>query len=163
KPAQNLIPMTIGASGIKIYTALEYATMFNTDLNVEYQLDTNFKWSGQLVYSYGQDYNKENLPFISPLRYSSSLHYRLNKFATEIAVQGNAVQTQYSPFYGEDRTPDYAVLNFASSYSLLIDKSRWNVKAGVDNVLDTYYTTFSDWNNIPRKGRNFFLHIGFAF
>ena len=163
KPAQNLIPMTIGASGIKIYTALEYATMFNTDLNVEYQLDTNFKWSGQLVYSYGQYYNKENLPFISPLRYSSSLHYRLNKFATEIAVQGNAVQTQYSPFYGEDRTPDYAVLNFASSYSLLIDKSRWNVKAGVDNVLDTYYSTFSDWNNIPRKGRNFFLHIGFAF
>jgi iron complex outermembrane receptor protein len=78
-------------------------------------------------------------------------------------VQGNAVQTQYSPFYGEDRTPDYAILNFASSYSFQIDKSKWNVKAGVENVLDAYYSTFSDWNNIPRKGRNFFLNISFGF
>ena len=162
KPADNLIPMTIGASGIKIYTALDYATIFNTDLNIEYQFDENFKWSGQLVYSYGQDYKKENLPFISPLRYSSSLHYSMNKFSSEIAVQGNAVQAQYSPFYGEDRTPSFAILNASTGYNFILNKSKCAVKAGVENILDTYYSTFSDWNNIPRKGRNFFLNVSFS-
>lgn len=163
KPDQTLIPMTIGASGVKIYTALDYATIFNTDLNVEYQFSTDFKWKGQLVYSYGKDVANKNLPFISPLSYFSSLNFKKEKFTSEIAVQGNATQTQFSPFYGEDRTPAYAILNFDSGYSFHWDKSKWNVKAGIENILDTYYSTFSDWNNIPRKGRNFFLNMEFRY
>jgi iron complex outermembrane receptor protein len=163
KPDPTLIPMTIGASGVKIYTALEYATVFNTDLNIEYQITANFKGKGQLVYNYGKDFEKRNLPFISPLRYSVSLNYKMNKFSAEIMVQGNAVQTQFSPFYGEDRTPDYAILNLASGYSFAIEKSKWNIRAGIENILDTNYSTFSDWNNIPRKGRNLFLNINFGY
>ncbi|MFV8347026.1 TonB-dependent receptor [Flavobacterium sp. ZB4P13] len=163
KPDPILIPMTIGASGVKIYTALEYAAIFNTDLNIEYQITANFKGKGQLVYNYGKDFEKRNLPFISPLRYSASLNYKVNKFSAEIMVQGNATQTQFSPFYGEDRTPDYAILNLASGYSFTIEKSKWNIRAGIENILDTYYSTFSDWNNIPRKGRNFFLNINFGY
>jgi iron complex outermembrane receptor protein len=163
KPDETLIPMTIGASGVKIYTALNYATIFNTDLNLEYQFSTDFKWKGQLVYNYGKDFEKRNLPFISPLRYSSSLNYKKGKFTSVIAVQGNATQTQYSPFYGEDRTPDYAILNFDSGYSFAFEKVKCNLKAGIENIFDTYYSTFSDWNNIPRKGRNFFLNVAFGF
>lgn len=163
KPDANLIPMTIGASGVKIYTALDYATIFNTDLNVEYQISDHFKTKGQLVYNYGKDFEDKNLPFISPLRYSASLNYKIDRFSSEIMVQGNATQTQYSPFYGEDRTSDYAILNLATSYLFAIDGSKLNVRAGIENILDTYYSTFSDWNNIPRKGRNFFLNVSFAY
>ncbi len=42
--------MTIGASGVKIYTALDYATIFNADLNLEYQFSADWRWKGQLVY-----------------------------------------------------------------------------------------------------------------
>jgi len=163
KPDTTLVPMTIGASGVKIYTALDFATIFNADLNLEYQFSTGFKWKGQLVYSYGKDFEKQNLPFISPLRYSSSLNYKKGKFTSEIAVQGNATQTQYSPFYGEDRTPAYAILNFDTGYSFAFEKVKCNVKAGIENIFDTYYSTFSDWNNIPRKGRDFFLNVAFNF
>ena len=163
KPDPTLLPMTIGASGVKIYTALEYATIFNADLNIEYQITANFKGKGQLVYNYGKDFEKRNLPFISPLRYSASLIYKVNKFSAEIMVQGNATQNQYSPYYGEDRTPDYAILNLASGYSFAIEKSKWNIRAGIENILNTYYSTFSDWNNIPRKGRNLFLNINFGY
>ena len=163
KPDPNLSTMTIGASGVKIYTALDFATIFNADLNLEYQFSTDFKWKGLLVYSYGKDFEKRNLPFISPLRYSSSLDFKIGKFASEIAVQGNATQTQFSPFYGEDRTPSYAILNFDTGYSFAFEKVNCNLKVGIENILDTYYSTFSDWNNIPRKGRNFFLNIAFAF
>ena len=163
KPDATLIPMTIGASGVKIYTALDYATIFNTDLNVEYQISDHFKTKGQLVYNYGKDFEDKNLPFISPLRYSASLNYKIDRFSSEIMVQGNATQTKYSPFYGEDRTSDYAILNLATSYLFAIDGSKLNVRAGIENILDTYYSTFSDWNNIPRKGRNFFLNVNFAY
>ena len=163
KPDATLIPMTIGASGVKIYTALNYATIFNTDLNVEYQISDHFKTKGQLVYNYGKDFEDKNLPFISPLRYSASLNYKIDRFSSEIMVQGNATQTQYSPFYGEDRTSDYAILNLATSYLFAIDGSKLNVRAGIENILDTYYSTFSDWNNISRKGRNFFLNVNFAY
>ena len=163
KPDATLIPMTIGASGVKIYTALDYATIFNTDLNVEYQISDHFKTKGQLVYNYGKDFEDKNLPFISPLRYSASLNYKIDRFSSEIMVQGNATQTQYSPFYGEDRTSDYAILNLATSYLFAIDGSKLNVRAGIENILDTYYSTFSDWNNISRKGRNFFLNVNFAY
>jgi iron complex outermembrane receptor protein len=163
KPDETLVPMTIGASGVKIYTALDYVTIFNADLNLEYQFSTNWRWKGQLVYSYGKDFEDKNLPFISPLRYFSSLDYRKGKFSSEIAVQGNATQTQFSPFYGEDRTPAYAILNFDAGYSFAFYKVKCNVKAGIENIFDTYYSTFSDWNNIPRKGRNFFLNVAFGF
>jgi len=163
KPDETLIPMTIGASGVKIYKVLDYATIFNADLNLQYQFSTDFRWKGQLVYSYGQDFEDINLPFISPLRYASSLNYRKGKFSSEIAVQGNATQTQFSPFYGEDRTPAYAILNFDAGYSFVFEKVKCNIKAGIENIFDTYYSTFSDWNNIPRKGRNLFLNVAFGF
>ncbi|TRX29376.1 TonB-dependent receptor [Flavobacterium franklandianum] len=163
KPEEILVPMTIGASGVKIYTALDYATIFNADLNLEYQFLEVLKWKGQLVYSYGKDFEDQNLPFISPLRYFSSLNYKKGKFTSEIAVQGNATQTQYSPFYGEDKTPDYAILNFDSGYSFAFEKVKCNVKIGIENIFDTYYSTFSDWNSIPRKGRNFFLNLAFNY
>jgi iron complex outermembrane receptor protein len=163
KPDASLIPMTIGASGVKIYTALDYATIFNVDLNLEYQFLTDLKWKGQLVYSYGKDYENRNLPFISPLRYFSSLDYRKRKFSTGINVVGNATQTQFSPYYGEDRTPDFAVLNLDAGYSLDFEKVKCNLKVGIENIFDSYYSTFSDWNNIPRKGRNVFLNLAFGF
>lgn len=163
KPEANLSPMTIGASGIKIYTALNYATIFNADLNLEYQFSNDFKWKGQLVYSCAKDFEDKNLPFISPLRYFSSLDFKKGKFTSEIAVQGNAAQTQYNPYYGEDRTPDFVILNFDSGYSFAFEKVKCNVKMGIENIFDTYYSTFSDWNNIPRKGRNLFLNLSFTY
>jgi iron complex outermembrane receptor protein len=38
-----------------------------------------------------------------------------------------------------------------------------NLKVGIENIFDSYYSTFSDWNNIPRKGRNVFLNLAFGF
>jgi iron complex outermembrane receptor protein len=162
-PDQSLIPMTIGANGVKTYTALDYATVFNMDLNLEYQILESLTWQGQIVYAYGQDSNNRNLPFISPFSYSSALNYFQNRVSASIAVVGNTVQSQFSPYYGENKTSDFAVANASVGYSFYIEKIKWNVRAGVENVFDTYYSTFSSWNNIPNKGRNFVLNLNFVF
>jgi len=162
-PDFSLIPMTIGANGVKIYTALDNATIFNIDLNVDYQILESVKWNTQMVYAYGKDCENRNLPFISPFSYSSAFNYLKDKVSASIAVVGNAAQSQFSPYYGENETPDYAILNAYVGYSFTIENTKWNLKAGVENIFDTYYSTFSSWNNIPNKGRNFVLNLNFSF
>ena len=41
RPDNSLSPMTIGANGVKLYTALPYATIFNANAEIEYRIFTN--------------------------------------------------------------------------------------------------------------------------
>lgn len=159
KPDTSLIPMTIGATGVKIYTALDYATIFNISLTSEIKFSRQLKWNSQLVYSRGKDFNNVNLPFISPISYSTSITYSKEKFSSEIVFQGNAKHTNFGGIYGEDKTPDYAIINANFGYKFNINKSKLITKFGIENILDTYYSTYSDWNNFPRQGRNFFVNL----
>ena len=163
KPDASLVPMTIGANGVKIYTALDYATIFNVSFTAEYQFSKLLKWNAQWVYSQGKDHENVNLPFISPLRYATSLLYTKEKISAEIILQGNTKQTHFSAIYGEDETPDYAIINMNLGYKFNLHQSKINTKFGVENILDTYYSTYSDWNNFPRQGRNFFVNASVDF
>ena len=159
KPDTSLIPMTIGATGVKIYTALDYANIFNISLTSEIKFSRQLKWNSQLVYSRGKDFNNVNLPFISPISYSTSIAYSKEKLSSEIVFQGNAKHTNFGGIYGEDKTPDYAIINANFGYKFNINKSKLITKFGIENILDTYYSTYSDWNNFPRQGRNFFVNL----
>ena len=76
-------------------------------------------------------------------------------------LAGNSRQSNFSPDFGEDQTPAYAIVNANAGYILGFEKSRLYGKIGVENLLDAYYSTFGDWNNIPRPGRNFYLNLVF--
>ncbi len=162
KPDASLIPMTIGATGVKIYTALNYATIFNISLTSEIKFSRELKWNMQLVYGRGKDFNNVNLPFISPISYSTSIAYSKEKFSSEIVIQGNAKHTNFGAIYGEDKTPDYAIINANFGYKFNINKNKLITKFGIENILDTYYSTYSDWNNFPRQGRNFFVNLSIS-
>ena len=116
-----------------------------------------------MTYSYGKGSDDENLPFISPLAYNSKLFFKKNKFSSELAVLGNFIHNNYAPKYGEIRKSAYAILNFASNYTFDFDKTKLNLKAGIENILDSEYSTFTDWNNIPRMGRNVFVNLNINF
>lgn len=159
----GLIPMTIGASGVKKYTALESAYILNLGMNTEIRLNKNIKWNNQIALNKGKDNENEFLPFISPLRYRSAITFDNRKFSSEIAVAGNSAKKHFNPKYGESYTSDYALIHLNVGYHFRIDHTKINIKTGVENLLDTYYTTFSDWNKIPRPGRNFYVHLNFSF
>jgi iron complex outermembrane receptor protein len=159
KPNLDLVPMTIGASGVKVYTAVSYATIWNVGLSADYKFSPEIIWNGQLLYTYGKDSEKVNLPFISPFSFYTGLNYRKNKYSGELTLQGNATQTRFSSSYGEDRTPDYAIINTGFGYNFKINAYSLGFKVGIENIFDTYYTTYSDWNNLPRMGRNFFANL----
>jgi len=158
----QLTPMTIGANGVKIYTSLDYANIFTTNLSASYDFLTNLNLFGAVGYNLGQDNNGENLPLIGPLNYRLALHYKKNFFDAEINMNGAAEQTNYSIEYGENMTEAYTVFNINASYNFYFGNNKLFVKAGVENIFDTYYSTYADWNNIPRLGRNIFINLSYV-
>ena len=154
-------PMNYQSVGVKGYTSLDYATLFNFSLNSSYAILEHLHWKGQLTYARAQDNKGGNLPFIRPLSYQTSLHYMLNKFSVQASVNGDFAQINYSPKYGEDQTPAYAICNLSADYSFKIKSVSAMVQVGAENLLDAYYSTYADWGNIPRMGRNIFTSLKF--
>jgi iron complex outermembrane recepter protein len=161
-PVAGLSSMTIGAAGVKQYRALKDANIFNAEAGADYSINDSWNARVALAYSLGKDYNGKALPLIRPFSFRSGLSYRIKGFDTEVSVEGAAKHGLFSPEYGEKEKPAYAILNFAAGYTFLIEQNRFFIKLGVENLLDKKYTTFSDWNNIYRQGRNFYINLSFV-
>ncbi|MDC6362889.1 MULTISPECIES: TonB-dependent receptor [Flavobacteriaceae] len=158
----TLNEMTIGADGVKIYTNLKQANLYNVSMDMEYKFTPELNWSGRVSYHRGIDHNGRNLPFISPVDYRSQLSYAHGSFSGSVTLSGAMDQTNFSPTFGEDRTPAYTLLSLSLGKTFSLGGNTLYVKAGVENLFDTYYSTYSDWNNIPRMGRNFFMTLSYA-
>ncbi|WP_163400480.1 TonB-dependent receptor plug domain-containing protein [Flavobacterium fluviatile] len=155
-------PMNYQSVGVKGYTSLDYATLFNASMNVSYDILEHLHWKGNLTYARGMDNNGGNLPFIRPLSYQSSLHFMHNNFGIQASVNGDLAQINYSPEYGEDQTDAYFIWNLSADYTFNINKIESVIQIGAENILNKYYSTYADWGNIPRMGRNIFASLKFS-
>ncbi len=162
KTNPDLTQMTINADGVRIYTALDYATIFNTRLHASYKIFPAVVFSGFASYNIGNDADQNNLPLISPFSYSMTLHYKKDFFDAEVSMTGADTQSNYSSYYGENKTEAYTVFNVNASYSFYVNKTKLYLKGGVENVFDISYSTYSDWQNIPRAGRNLFINASYV-
>lgn len=158
----SLSAMTIGADGVKIYENLKYAQMMNASLSAKYNLSDSFKWYGELSYHRGRDNQGMYLPLISPVSYRSSLHFNRNGYSASVSVSGAGKQSRFNPAYGETETAAYAILSAGFGKRFFINKNDLFLKTGVENIFDTYYTTYTDWNKIPRMGRNVYVTLSYS-
>ena len=158
----SLSTMTIGADGVKIYSALDHAQIFDFYVNSSYQISEVFSVNGTLGYNYGKGSNKENLPFIKPFSYVAEVNYTKRFFNAALQLNGHGNQTNYSSYYGENETASFATLNLNFGNIFYIKQNKLVFKYGIENLLDTEYSTYADWNNIPRQGRNFYMNVSFV-
>ena len=158
----SLSVMTIGAEGVKIYKNLEYANLFNTSLDVEYAILPELKWSGLISYHRGTDNNGGNIPFISPFSYRSGFQFDNRSFSAALRVTGAGKQVNYNPEFGEDQTKAYTVCSLTFGKTFNFNNDSMYAKFGVENIFDENYSTYTDWKNIPRIGRNFFLTLSYS-
>lgn len=156
-----LSTMTIGADGVKMYNALSHASIFDVYLNASYQVSKPFSVNGTVGYNHGIGSNDKPLPFIKPFSYLAELNYTTTRFNAALQLEGNGNQTKYSSFYGEDETPKYAVLNANFGNVFYNNTNKIVLKYGIENILDTNYSSYADWNNIPRQGRNFYINLSY--
>lgn len=158
----SLSTMTIGADGVKLYENLDYARLFNISFSGKYAVTRSLDLTGQLSYHRGTDDKSENLPLISPVSYRSALEFYKNQFLASVSIEGAAEQTEYNPSYGETKTAPYTVFSAALGKSFLIRDNDLFLKAGIENIFDRNYSTYTDWKNIPRMGRNIYFSISYA-
>lgn len=156
-------PMNYQSVGVKGYTSLDHARIFNFSLNANYDILPHLHWKGNVTYARATDERGGNLPFIRPLSYQTSLHYMYKKFGIQTSLNGDMEQRNYSPEYGEDLTAAYQVWNVSADYSLAFGKYKAMLQVGAENLFNEYYSTYADWGNIPRMGRNIFTSIKLSF
>ncbi len=152
----RLSAMTVGAEGVKVYRNLDHATIANLSLTADWQITDRLTWNGKLGYSAGLDDEGDNLPLISPVAWRTQLQYGTSRVQTELEVRGNARQTNYAPKYGETQTESWNIVNLSVQYQV---NSGISIRGGVENLFDKRYSAYSDWNNIPQKGRNVYLNL----
>tara|TARA_R110002049_G_scaffold307773_2_gene509424 strand:- start:9657 stop:11657 length:2001 start_codon:yes stop_codon:yes gene_type:complete len=158
----TLSSMTIGANGVKLYEALSHTSIFDVYLNTSYQFSKSFSANGTVGYNYGKGSNNENLPLIKPVSYLVEANYNTARFNAAIQFEGNGNQSRYGSFYGEDETPAHGVLNLNLGNVFYTNGNKFILKYGIENILDTKYSTYADWNNIARQGRNFYVNLSFV-
>src|SRR5690625_1439509 len=158
----DLTPMAIGADGVKVYKNLKYAELYNATLAGEYRFIPALKLNAQISYHRGKDNEGENLPLISPVSYRSHLEFNKDDYMATLSVDGAATQSNFNPEYGENKTPAYALLSASVGRQFYLNNNDLYLKAGVENIFDKYYTTYTDWNNIPQLGRNIYINATFS-
>lgn len=158
----TLSVMTIGADGVKIYENLESADLYNVSLDAEYEFLPELKWSGVVSYHRGIGEGDRNLPFISPFAYGSSLRYNHKTVSGTLSMRGAGQQVNFNPEFGEDETDAYTVFSLSLGKQFSFNQDDLYVKLGVENIFDEFYSMYTDWNNIPRMGRNVFATVSYA-
>lgn len=155
-------PMNYQSVGVKGYTSLDHARIFNLALNARCDILPHLHWKGGFTYARATDKKGDNLPFIRPVSYQSSVHFMHKKMSFQTSVNGDFIQKNYSPEYGEDQTADYWVWNASADYTFRLKNIRTVLQVGAENLLDAWYSTYADWGNIPRMGRNIFTSLKFS-
>lgn len=163
KPDPSLSPMNIGINGVKVYEQLPYARLWSNDLSIEYKFLKRVTAKLKAVYRLGRDDDNNYLPLIQPLTFKAGLRYRKDAFYVEASLENATKQVDFSSEFGENQTPAYSVFNLAVSQIFYINQQRMVMKIGGENLFDENYSTYSDWNNIPRPGRNLYANIIYKF
>ena len=161
RPDTRLSAMTLGAAGVKIYQNLSYAQIVNASLTADYKPVKWLEWSNRIAYGYGRESRGERLPLIAPLSYQGSLRLRWSNLDAEGGVRMASRNSYCGKDYGETPTSGYAVWHLNVGGHFNIGEVGADLHLGVENLFDRHYSTYSDWNHIPQKGRNVYVNVAF--
>lgn len=155
----RLSAMTIGANGVKVYGNIDKATIANAQLSSALQLTVHLSWNANVSYGYGADAQGDALPIIAPFQYKSSVKYANGPFSVSADINGASKQTRVATKYAELGSDAYLIAGANSSYSHNLGQALATFRLGIENAFDRNYSTYSDWNHLPQKGRNVYFSV----
>jgi iron complex outermembrane receptor protein len=161
RPDTRLSAMTLGAAGVKIYQNLNYAQIVNASFTADYKPVKWLEWSNRIAYAYGKESRGERLPLIAPLSYQGSLRLRWSNLDAEGGVRMASRNSHCGKDYGETPTSGYTIWHLNVGGHFNIGEVGADLHLGVENLFDRHYSTYSDWNHIPQKGRNVYVNVAF--
>lgn len=170
--AQDYIYVTSLAPGGMISAARTYsnmdAMMLGGELGAQASMPMNLYLTTGLGYVQGQNQTSgQPLAEMPPLRGTVSLRYDIDSFFVEVIETGATTQDRVDSSLKETATPGWLATDLKAGM-------KWNgatLLAGVNNLLDAYYTTsyayrrdpFSSGVQTPEPGRNFYVGVSYRF
>ena len=151
--------MTIGAAGVKLYRNLPDAQIVNATATLNWQILRWLRWENTARYSYGRENTGARLPLIAPFSYQAKCKVLWGNVEAEVGTEVVARHSGFSEKYGETLTPGYKIWHINAGWRFNLGKVRCNLHAGIDNLFNKYYSTYSDWNHIPQKGRSIYTNL----
>lgn len=157
--------MTIGASGVKQYEQMEFANQLDVSVAYTYKVIHWYEVKARLQYNYGKGKGNINLPFIAPLQARLQNTFKINQHILDLIVNYHTRQKSFGAYFGEEETPYWFTIDLGWKRRFQLKKNNQSITAvaRVENLTNEYYTTYSDWNKLPRMGRNFVVQIEFRF
>lgn len=156
---ERLSAMTIGANGVKVYGNIDHATIANAQVSTTVQILQELGFDANVSYGIGVDDKNDPLPLIAPIQYRLALKYTKGDFAAVVDVNGASKQSKVGTKYAEQGSSAYIVSGANITYSLPTSTVNTTFRLGIENAFDRNYSTYSDWNHLPQKGRNIYLSI----
>ncbi|MEX0684981.1 MAG: TonB-dependent receptor [Balneolales bacterium] len=136
------------------------ALLSGFEANINYRINTLFNFQNSLSYTLGQHLDfEEPLPMMPPLKGFHLINISFEKFTLNTEVRWAAAQNRIAHTSTiETTTGAYATWNISTDFQL----STWlNLRLGVENIFDHYYTEHLSVNKMPQPGRNIALSLGF--
>jgi iron complex outermembrane receptor protein len=154
-----LSPMTIGATGVKVYENLGYADLAGTESQLSLKLG-RFEILNVAKLVYGKTIDHEPLPLIPPFKNNLNLAFHAG-ISWHLFAEWEAATAQYriNESFGESATPGYSVANARVEKTFMTNFASIKASAAIDNMFDTRYHEHLDWGALPRMGRNIQLSV----
>lgn len=155
--------MTIGANGVKEFINIPDATVTGIEGSVILKPIPVIDVVSTIRYTAGKDNEGRSLPFIAPLKSTTSVRYQPKNFSVQLETEAASKQDRVSIKSGEDFTPGYFLVHTRLGYSTKMFDNAIELQAGMENIFDRKYHEHLDWGNIPRQGRNVYVQVKVSF
>ncbi len=157
---QNYISGLVQYDEFKVYSNISSAYIAGLEVTGKVKLGGSLLLNAAAAYSYGQNREfNEPLPYIPPFEGGVSLQYsRGSSWFSADSRFGSAQKRFASQTTLEDATDAFIILNLRSRIQL---GDFLQIKLGVENAFDRFYHEHLSINNLPGRGRNFYLGFNY--
>lgn len=154
----NYISGLLQSDEFKTFTNIRSAVIAGGELRATFAPGGPLRLSASLAYTYGQNREMEEpLPLIPPLEGGIGLQYRANRLWLGLDSRfGSRQERIASRTSREDETAGFFIINFRTRLPLT---KRFEAQLGVENIFDRQYHEHLSINNLPGRGRNFYLGL----
>ena len=144
----------------RIYDNTDKAYLYGSEVSLLLDLMPGLEAAASISYAKGHNLSLDDpLPMIPPLNGFFSLRSRGDKHWSELESRWAFPQNRNSKTADEDVTDGYNILNLRAGYSI---NAQMELKAGVENILDTFYHEHLSIGNLPGRGRNVFVSLTYS-
>ncbi len=146
----------------KVYANFDHVYISGIENSFAIKLNRRLNLNNTFSYTFG--YNPvldEHLPYIPPFSGNFSLSWQADNYWLEAATRYAASQNNIAQkTTREDVTPGFVLFNIRSRIKFF---TNWELKLGIENILDKKYHDHLSINNLPGRGRNIYAGISFNY